>query len=630
MAGFRHALLGGLAAAGCAAAGGAWAQSHVQIEQKTKPQIAAVEAAKAERTAPQTKVASSLLDAAKQANTGAVNRKAPALKAKAAAPDQLVDITIQTRAPLPPAELVDALTNDLHAAKVTPSQNFPKIEATVPLSAVEEIAKRGDVAQVHKAEKAVRHVAPWALEGRIAHRADDDSLKGLTASGKGVTVCVISDSLDNPAGARSQAVVDGALPAGVRPLDGEDGAGTESQTGEGLAMLEVIHAIAPAAELWFATGNGGASHMADNILALQAKANCQVMVDDVTYPSESPFQDDDISIAVSRVSDKGVLYFSSARNGGSRKHNTASTWEGMFEDGGKADPRWGGPGARIHVFGVNKAGKTINKKVTFDTIDKLAGDGVASLFWNDPLGGSANGYDLFLVNDNGDVIDSSTTSQTGGQNPYQTIEGLHQGLSLVIVKEANAQPRFLHLDIAGAGASKLRYGTDGSVRGHNASGAANAFSIAARGVAKPPVAFAAGAAARVEDFSSDGPRRVFFRPDGTPYTPGDFSAKGGAVRRKPDFTAANRVTTTLPPGDLNPFQGTSAAAPYAAAIAALILSCEPARFTPATVRQALRESAIAIEGPKWNENAGEGVLMARAALDAACKTAGGAAACCVS
>jgi hypothetical protein len=619
--GGRGVFVGVLGAAGLAlAAGGAAAQSHDQIEQKTKPQIAAIVAAKAKRTEPQTKVASSLLDAAaRQANTGVVNRKALALKAKVPA-DQMVDITIQTKTPLPAQDLTDRL-KALGATKVIPSQNFPKVEVTAPLSAVQEIAKLPDVAQVNKAEKAVHHAGPWANEGRLAHRADDDSLKGLNVTGKGVTVCVISDSLDNPAGAAGQAFVDGALLKDhVHPLPNEDGAGTESQTGEGLAMMEVIHAIAPEAELWFATGNGGASHMADNILALEAQAHCRVMVDDVTYPSESPFQDDDISVAVNRVSDKGVLYFSSARNGGSSRHKTPSTWEGMFKDGGKADPRWGGPGARIHVF---------DKTITFDTIDKLTGDGVASLFWNDPLGKSGNGYDLFLVNGAGDVIDSSTTSRADGQSPYQAIEGLHQGLNLVIVKEATAEPRFLHLDIVGAGAVKLRYGTHGSVRGHNASGAANAFTIAARAVGTPPAAFTADPAAKVEDFSSDGPRRVFFRADGTPYTPGDFTAQGGMVRPKPDFTAANRVTTTLPPGTpLNPFQGTSAAAPYAAAIATLILSCDPARFTAATVRAALRESALAIEGSKWNENAGDGVVMARAALDAACKTAN-AAACCV-
>ena len=71
-----------------------------------------------------------------------------------------------------------------------------------------------------------------------------------------------------------------------------------------------------------------------------------------------------------------------------------------------------------------------------------------------------------------------------------------------------------------------------------------------------------------ETFSSDGPRKIFYKPDGTAITPGNFlfATNGGQTLIKPDFAAADGVTTKTP--GFSPFFGTSAAAPHAAAIAA--------------------------------------------------------------
>ena len=75
----------------------------------------------------------------------------------------------------------------------------------------------------------------------------------------------------------------------------------------------------------------------------------------------------------------------------------------------------------------------------------------------------------------------------------------------------------------------------------------------------------------VEYFIGHGPRRMFYNPDGTPITPGNYIPTGGRVLLKPDLTAADGVTTT--PHGFAPFFGTkSATTPHAAAIAALVLS----------------------------------------------------------
>ena len=76
----------------------------------------------------------------------------------------------------------------------------------------------------------------------------------------------------------------------------------------GAAMLEIIHDLAPGAELYFATAFGGPASFAQNILNLRA-AGCDIIVDDVGYANESPFQDGPIAQAVSDVGAAGVLYF---------------------------------------------------------------------------------------------------------------------------------------------------------------------------------------------------------------------------------------------------------------------------------------------------------------------------------
>ena len=106
---------------------------------------------------------------------------------------------------------------------------------------------------------------------------------------------------------------------------------------------------------------------------------------------------------------------------------------------------------------------------------------------------------------------------------------------------------------------------------------------------------------KLERFTSDGPRRVFFEADGTPITPGNFGSTGGEVRQKPDITAADGVRPASTGFD--PFFGTSAAAPHAAAIAGLVLSGNPG-IDPAEVREALISTAIDIGAPGVDAAAG--------------------------
>jgi Subtilase family len=470
------------------------------------------------------------------------------------------------------------------------------LRALVPLAQVETLADDPVVVFIALAVGATTNTGSVTGEGDVTHRAADGrSVFGVT--GAGINVGVLSDSVDFLAA--SQALGDIGP---VTVLPGQSGVGTcgGACTGEGTAMLEIVADLAPGAGLFFATGSGGPAQMAANIQALQA-AGCSVIVDDVTYFNESPFQDGPISQAVNAVTAAGALYFSSARNSGNEDDGTSGTWEGDFLDGGAVSPPLPGSG-RLHDFGG----------ATFDAVALGGNRRRLDLFWADPLGASGNDYDLFVVDSTGTtVLRASTNSQTGSQSPYEALNTLNVGERVVIVKAAAAADRYLHLD---SGRGRLTIHTALNVRGHNASGAPGAFSVAATDVANSfPNPFSGGTANPVELFSSDGTRRIFFDPSGTAITPGDFSSTGGAVLQKPDITAADGVTSSAAIPAFNPFFGTSAAAPHAAAIAALLLSFDPT-LTAAQIRTALTATALDIEAPGVDRDSGAGIIMAFAAL----------------
>ena len=119
--------------------------------------------------------------------------------------------------------------------------------------------------------------------------------------------------------------------------------------------------------------------------------------------------------------------------------------------------------------------------------------------------------------------------------------------------------------------------------------------------------------------NSDGPRRIFFEPDGTAITAGNFSSTGGELLQKPDLTAATCVTTATP--GFSTFCGTSAAAPHAAAIAALMLEAAgwSERSHPLTdLRTGMTTgtAVLDIETTGPDRDSGAGIVMAPGAVDA--------------
>jgi subtilisin family serine protease len=366
-------------------------------------------------------------------------------------------------------------------------------------------------------------------------------------------------------------------------------------SGEGAAMLEIVYDLAPGSPLFFASAFNGVASFANNIKWL-ANVGCKVIVDDVGYFNESPFQDDIISQAVTEVTAAGVSYFSSAGNSRSLASGRSGTWEGDYVPGTTWE--FEGYSYQLHAFAP---GVMMNKIIE--------NPGVITLFWSDALGASTNDYDLFVIDLDGEVWDWSwyIPDGTQKQDPYEFISvyGYDYTNKYIVIGKYSGSGRFLHLN---ASRGRTQYATNGETHGHAT--VESAFCVSAVSAHSRTTPFTG--AEPLEWFTSDGPRRVFYYPDGTPITSGNFSSTGGYVRKKPDITAADGVACSTPGPYFNPFYGTSAAAPHAAAITALLLSSKP-NATAAQIRKALTESALPAPAT-WDDVAGYGIVRADLAL----------------
>jgi hypothetical protein len=77
---------------------------------------------------------------------------------------------------------------------------------------------------------------------------------------------------------------------------------------EGRAMLQIIHDIAPEANLAFRTGFINSVDFAQGIMELK-DAGCNIIVDDITYITEPFFRDGIVAQAVNTVVAEGLHIF---------------------------------------------------------------------------------------------------------------------------------------------------------------------------------------------------------------------------------------------------------------------------------------------------------------------------------
>lgn len=465
----------------------------------------------------------------------------------------------------------------------------------IPLANVEAIAAHAAVAKVGLAAPARTNAGSVNTQGYISHKANQVVSMGY--DGTGVRVGVISDSVDF----LPNLIASGDLAPDTLVVPGQDG---NPGSSEGTAMMEIVHDVAPGAKIVFATAFNGEESFADNIRILRDVYHCDIIVDDISYFDEPAFQDGIVAQAVNDVTASGALYFSSAANSGNLSSGTSGTYEGDFTPGAASG-------------GVLPAGYTLHQFKPGQNYNVLtAGTSWIGLHWSDAMGSAANDYDLWVLNASGtSILCASTDVQAGAGDPLEYCyrgAGWPANVRIVVGKKAGAAARALHIDTQ---RGRLSVATSGATIGHNAG--ANTVSTAAvywnsaRTGVRP---FVGGAANPTESFSSDGPRKIFFNPNGTAITPGNFlfATAGGTTLVKPDIGAADG-NTTLTPG-FNPFFGTSAAAPHAAGIAALIKSARP-DYTNAQILAAMKATALDIRAAGLDRDAGYGLVMAREAVN---------------
>ena len=573
-------------------------------------QIEELLAAKSQRTPAQRKISSQLLNTASDAQLAeadgseqpptAEGSRQPrgsvaSVRQQAVGPDSVAElelVTVDIRATVTAAVL--ARIRALGGTVINSVPEYRAIRARLPLTAVEQLAALDAVQFIRPADEAVTRKDNTS-EGDIAHGANLARTRhGVT--GAGIGIGVISDGV----GTLADRQASGDLPARVTVLPGQEGSGDE-----GTALLEIVHDIAPGAELYFATGFTGQAQFAANIEAL-CEAGADVIVDDVGYPLEANLQDDLVAQGVNAATADGCYFFSAAGNDGNLNDGTSGVWEGDYAAGTSLVVGGETAGVR-HDFGGGQEENPV----------KGSFYGTVVLQWSDPLGNSANDYDLFLVDGDGNVILSSTNTQDGSQDPFESISTgffAYSDARLVIVK-VKGDNRYLRLQ---AFDRNLEIATAGNTWGHAA--AENAV-----GVGQVDVRDAGGAGGvfdgteSVRTSSSDGPRRVFFQPDGTPITAGDSTTTGGQEFQelsKPDLAAAACVSTATP--GFSRFCGTSAAAAHAAAIAALMLEAAsgPGHVTLAELREAMAGAALDIEATGVDRDSGAGIVMAPGAVTA--------------
>jgi hypothetical protein len=472
---------------------------------------------------------------------------------------------------------------------------------------------------------------------------------------------ILTGDLPNAAGVRNVfgilTSVSGGIVAQSFPASSPD---LENQDAEGTAMLEIVHDLAPGAQLYFANAADGSS-MAFEQAVDYITANTDVGVDDESFPN-LPVIGSQLGQLVQYDGNDEVSV-----NTAADLNNDSNPVRGYFTSvGNKAlhhyEEPWTDSGTSLTLScpsgGIPTTGDVQLFKATSNTNDlRSLGPSLANIIdipkgttvfvflsWNDPVAGSSNDYDLYLYSmQNGLPIvplACSQNPQTGMQSPTEglfftnpTGGTLEVGVLIQNVNNA-AAARTLDTFVENLGdfPQNLNFNTvAGSVAAESDAGGSPVSVVSVGATDAQMDANGNPPATIIEFFSSQGP---------TEATPN----QQGAARMKPDITATDDVCVTgaggfgsgpatncppSPPTSYTPqtFRGTSAAAPHAAAIAALVLqaiSSSSAGQSPAAVRSNLRNfltsTAVPLPGvsqPVPNNVEGFGLLDALAAVKAA-------------
>ena len=429
---------------------------------------------------------------------------------------------------------------------------------------------------------------------------------------------------------------------------------------EGRGMLQLIHDTVPQAKLAFYTADISEVDFAAGIVALQ-QAGCNVITDDVGYFDEPMFSDGPVGQAIDRVVAAGAVYTSSAGNDDASGYAATyspvtnnSTSQALLAAQGVT---YTGLSATeqaaitdFHSFGTDANGNPIlvqNVRIPGTSADAT---GVMEFQWDDPYlvlasQGATNNvttdFDILVFSAAG-AIQTSRSAMTNNYTskvPYErpgTALAAATSYKIVIARTnraaASATPNL---------ATHIRYAvqtndtpirgdfiTTASIETHGHNCAAGCIGTAAyRYDASPTANVRDGHTVYpiIEQFSSNGPSTIYFDAAGN-RIPGVIrkqpvlaATDGNGTSFFPPASVTSGTTPPAPPGPSNPspsdfdgdgypnFFGTSAAAPHAAAVAAIVLGVAKDNniaLAPADVRNLLTSTTQANQDQNPNAAVG--------------------------
>jgi hypothetical protein len=520
---------------------------------------------------------------------------------------------------------VNALRTDLEALGLQNATTFSSIvSGRIPIEVIDKMATLSTL-KFARPSYAITQTGSVTSQGDPAMRADD-ARSTFSVDGTGVTIGVLSDSFNQQGGASTDiGSRDLPAPARINVLD-DTGVCVDvltnnptACTDEGRAMMQLIHDVAPGANLAFHTAFNGQADFASGIVELATVAGADVIVDDVIYLQEPMFQEGIVAQAVDQVKATGTSYFSAAGNAARQSYESAFNGSGEIIEIRDASGNVITSG-EAHDFDPGP-GVDILQSITVPLFSGVA----ISFQWNEPSAsvsnppgpGSKSDLEICLTNNSTPpgVIDCSTFPNTGS-DPIETLIYFNldffggSNFNIAILHASGPAPslmKYVSFNL-GPGVTVNQYSTESSsLFGH-----ANATGAAAVGAAfygstpefgtNPPIA---------EPFSAVGPTPILFDLNGNPIN---------EVRQKPEIIAPDGTDTTFfggtdPDGTGFPnFFGTSAAAPHAAGVAALLLQAGPSS-TPDDIYTTLKSTAIDMRNPGFDFVTGYGLVQADAAIN---------------
>jgi hypothetical protein len=395
----------------------------------------------------------------------------------------------------------------------------------------------------------------------------DQVRNSLGFAGAGVKVGVISDGLAY----LSTSQISGNLPQVTYSSFREDGRidiGLDGNySSEGTALLEIVHDIAPGADLYFANFET----LLEFLQAKQwlAEQGCDIILDDIGVFNSGPYDGKSaVSLASTGLVNRDLVYLTSVGN------LAQNHYEADFVPGTNVGAN---PSDNIYAHRFN----SISGDEFFEVQIPAGGVVSVSLQWNDRFEASYNDYDIYLLRSAkhdysvNNIYAASQNLQIGAEDPVESVAYYNAGANPITAYIAivgfNAEIR--RLDMFVLGVSYLEYITpEGSII--NNSDAAGVISVGAVYWADANV---------IQPYSSRGPTN-----DG---------------RLKPEIVGPDGVSTAV--SGFSPFYGTSASVAHIGGVAALMLSKNPS-LTPEDIAYILQAHAIGLGSPTPNNTFGYG------------------------